>query len=302
MYDYLAELPRRTGGPEVETVRADFTALLARKREIVATKWRADGVPESRVDRALDLLHPTGNPYVDLCMAKGRFPSIAAQFCTEHLKRGPLEAAADAEMAAGRDVVSWQSVRRDESRRRMALPRAQRVRRNGRRLTIFRPILHWSLNAVWWMHDRHGLPRNPLYDAGAERVGCWPCIHARKEEIRLIATRDPAAFDRLAEMEALVADASKWGLATFFAADTTPEGASLAVGVKAQARRDTAGMSGKERDAAIRRRVSELSLEVDWPKARDVAEWSRTSRGGRQYDMLRNLEDEQGACMAGLCE
>lgn len=37
--------------------------------------------------RALAVLHPTGNPFLDLCLWKGRFPSRKAQFCTEHLKR-----------------------------------------------------------------------------------------------------------------------------------------------------------------------------------------------------------------------
>ena len=37
--------------------------------------------------RALAVLHPSGNPFLDLCLWKGRFPSRKAQFCTEHLKR-----------------------------------------------------------------------------------------------------------------------------------------------------------------------------------------------------------------------
>jgi hypothetical protein len=35
--------------------------------------------------RALAVLHPTGNPFLDLCLWKGRFPSRKAQFCTEEL-------------------------------------------------------------------------------------------------------------------------------------------------------------------------------------------------------------------------
>ncbi|WP_328590480.1 phosphoadenosine phosphosulfate reductase family protein [Pseudoxanthomonas winnipegensis] len=37
--DYVASLAARTGGPEVETVRADFSAALARHREYVLRVW-----------------------------------------------------------------------------------------------------------------------------------------------------------------------------------------------------------------------------------------------------------------------
>ncbi len=42
--------------------------------------------------RALAVLHPTGNPFLDLCLWKGRMPSRKAQFCTEQLKRDPMVA------------------------------------------------------------------------------------------------------------------------------------------------------------------------------------------------------------------
>lgn len=39
---YVADLPKVTGGPEVEIVRADFAQDIARKRALVARKWPAD--------------------------------------------------------------------------------------------------------------------------------------------------------------------------------------------------------------------------------------------------------------------
>ncbi|MFG6109831.1 hypothetical protein [Stenotrophomonas nematodicola] len=35
VYEYIAELPNRTGGPVVETVRADFTRHLAQHRAYI---------------------------------------------------------------------------------------------------------------------------------------------------------------------------------------------------------------------------------------------------------------------------
>jgi len=64
--------------------------------------------------RALAVLRPTGNPFLDLCMWKGRFPSRTAQFCTEELKRNMAVAFQIDLIDAGHQVVSWQGVRREE--------------------------------------------------------------------------------------------------------------------------------------------------------------------------------------------
>lgn len=106
-------LPKALGAP-VTILRADFARQIAGKRAFIARNWEYMGVPLARVDRALEVLHPTGNPYLDLCMWKGRFPSRMAQFCTKELKADPL----DAFMVEVNGVESWQGIRRDESRNR----------------------------------------------------------------------------------------------------------------------------------------------------------------------------------------
>ena len=85
------DLPRMLGLP-ITILRADFSRQIEGKRRFIATNWEYMGVPLERVDRALKLLHPTGNPYLDLCMWKGRFPSRKAQFCTKELKGNVLDA------------------------------------------------------------------------------------------------------------------------------------------------------------------------------------------------------------------
>ena len=84
-YDYLDYLESRLG--KITRVKADFTDRIANKREYVKTKWREEGVSETIINDALEVLQPTGNPFLDMCIWKGRFPSTRARFCTQHLKR-----------------------------------------------------------------------------------------------------------------------------------------------------------------------------------------------------------------------
>ena len=53
-YEYIAYLSDQVF--PIRVIRADFSADIARKREFVATKWREQGVPEDKVERALAVL------------------------------------------------------------------------------------------------------------------------------------------------------------------------------------------------------------------------------------------------------
>jgi len=67
------------------------------------------------------------------------------------------------------------------------------------------------------MHDKHGIKPNPLYKQGMGRVGCMPCIHAKKDEILEISKRFPEEIKRVAEWERLVTQVNVLGAgATFF--------------------------------------------------------------------------------------
>lgn len=271
--DYLDGVLRQRAGVGITTVRADFSDRIAHKREIVETKWREEGVPEAMVQQALSVLQPTGIPMLDLCLWKGRPPSPLARFCTSELKVIPIEEMQSELLKKHRAVVSWQGVRADESRARRDLP--EREAEFGQwepepaGLLIYRPILHWTAAEVFDYHRKHQVLWNPLYEQGMGRVGCMPCIHARKDEIRQIAKRFPEQFERLAEWESLIAKASKRGLATWFCANTTP------------------------------------GTEDTRSDARSIQQWALTSRGGRQYDLIHaaEAEDEPGcSSVYGLCE
>lgn len=284
--EWVARLHERTGGPQVEVFRADFSRQIDQKRRFVSSKWREQGVPEATIARALAVLVPTGNPFLDLCIWKGRFPSRRAQFCTEWLKRDVMDrqVVAPALTEAGR-VVQWIGVRRDESLNRANTPMFRRYSTADGRVLMYSPLIHWRAEACFAIAARHGLPPNPLYQQGMSRVGCFPCINASKAELAQIGRRYPEVIERLAEWEAIVADAAKRGAATFFASDVTPEGAAMGKAAKA------AGLS------------SEASAALPWPRAAEVFEWAKTTRGGRQYDLLGHAEDGLScSSQYGLCE
>lgn len=288
--EYAERLSERTGGPRVEIYRADFTDRMAKKRAHIAEHWPRKGVPEVIVERAIAALQPTGIPFLDLCLWKGRFPSRRAQFCTEFLKSEPIGKQVIEPARRTGPVVQWLGVRRDESLNRRHSPMWQAIRTPGLHIMRFyRPLIHWTAGNCFSFAAAHGLDPNPLYLQGMGRVGCFPCINASKAEIRAIATRFPEAIDRIEEWESICADASKRGVGTFFAADTTPEGARIADQIKRIPDR-------LERNAA--------SAAAPWPRARQVADWARTDRGGKQFNWLIYIADDGVSCSSqyGLCE
>lgn len=277
-YGYVRYLEQATGMP-IRWVRADFAERIANKAIYVREKWPAKGVPAADIERALAALEkgPTGNPFLDLCIWKGRFPSTKARFCSEELKRNPIvEQVQMPLLDAGHEVISWQGVRADESPARALLKESECVGTwpdTGGELWNYRPILKWTAEQCFDMHRRHGIKHNPLYEQGMGRVGCMPCIHARKDELLEISKRFPDEVARVAEWERIVSEASKRKSATFFSATD--------IGV-------TSNSEDTVRDANIFKFV----------------EWSKTSRGGKQYDLIRADQTDGFACSSiyGLCE
>jgi 3'-phosphoadenosine 5'-phosphosulfate sulfotransferase (PAPS reductase)/FAD synthetase len=66
--------------------------------------------------------------------------------------------------------------------------------------SVERPFFHWKTADILALCRTHGV-LNPLYDLGFHRVGCFPCIMARKQDIRLIADHDPGRIDMIAQAE-----------------------------------------------------------------------------------------------------
>ena len=273
-YDYVRYLESALGIP-IRWVKADFSAQINAKRERLEAVVRGEKVPRNtwtpeQAASAIPYLVPTGNPFVDLCIWKGRFPSTKARFCSEELKRNViLEQVNKPLWNEGAYIVSWQGVRADESSARALLEEEEDVDQN---YTIYRPLLRWTAEECFAMHRKHGIKHNPLYEQGMGRVGCMPCIHANKDELREIAVRFPDEIERVARMEAQVGGASRRRTSSFFSSDKTP---GEHVG----------------------------NPDMLMPQIHAVVEWSKTGRGGRQYDWLK-MEDEGLLCSSlyGLCE
>ncbi|MCA9672330.1 MAG: phosphoadenosine phosphosulfate reductase family protein, partial [Myxococcales bacterium] len=135
----------------------------------------------------------------ELVLHKSMFPSRARRFCTADLKLAPFEAHI-ASYPPG-TVVNVIGVRADESRARAGLPRWSCEDGNRVFVDTWRPLIAWREDDVFAIHARHGLSLNPLYAHGAARVGCWPCIYARRAEIRRLAEIDPGRIEHIRQLE-----------------------------------------------------------------------------------------------------
>lgn len=261
-YEYLDYLEAALG-IRIERLRADFTDRIAGKRRFVEEKWPQMGVPAEVVAAALEVLHPTGIPFLDLCIWKGRFPARRSQFCTRQLKTDLLVERQLDLADAGFWVWSWQGVRADESHNRRYLPQWEDL---GANVGIYRPILRWPAAACFEAMAHRGIAPNPLYTQGMTRVGCMPCINTSKDELAEIARRWPWVIDKLEAWERIVMQVSKCRGASFFPAPHDGRGA----------------------------------LRGD--NIRDYVQWAKTSHGGRQYDLLKAGEALACASAYGLCE
>lgn len=273
VYSYLEYLEQRLD-IRIHRLRADFSEQIAAKRLFIARDRRRHSLrwTNKAKRRALAVLHPTGVPFLDLCLWKGRFPSRKAQFCTQELKTLPLVEYQLGLVDSGEKVISWQGVRRDESANRRDAKLFERV---GPNLYHYRPIVSWNAQQVFDFCTSRGVEPNPLYKQGMGRVGCMPCINTNKMEMREIGARFPEHIDRIAEWERLVCQAGKRNFATFFASTNSP-----------------VEMKGLQ-DRQIFERGNVYK----------VVEWSKTTRGGKQYDILAD-QIEPTACSSayGLCE
>lgn len=267
----------------------DSTALMLALREaelphlrvFADTGWEA---PETY--RYLDLLRERLGP-IDVvgveggmrarAMYRASFPGRMQRWCTQELKIDPLRAYHDDVIArTGVETASCLGIRaaESESRSRMAEVEDEPT---GPRLWggwIWRPLLRWTIDDVIEIHKRHGVPMNPLYHQGFDRVGCFPCIFARKEEIRLL----PDA--RIDEIEALEAQ-------------TTAE---------RERRNAEHAASGAVEPRYTHPQASFFQTQRQgFDGIRAVRRWAQTERGGKQFPILPPLPT--GGCMRwGICE
>lgn len=209
----------------------------------------------------------------ELILHKAMFPSRMRRFCTQELKVRPLAKYISGRMDAGEDIVNTVGIRAAESESRSKMPEWEW--QTGFDCEVWRPLLRWTEQDVIDIHKRHGLPPNPLYLRGAARVGCWPCIYARKAEIRLVADTDPERIERMRNLEQLVT-------------------------IGARTRATVAGKPLNNDPAWFQAKTGGGGGEC-WPIDK-VVEWSRTDRGGRQFELFAAGPSDAGCMRWGLCE
>lgn len=197
------------------------------------------------------------------------FPTRLRRFCTDELKMKPIARYISNVQDDGEEVVSAAGVRAAESAARAKMPEWEWS--DGLDCEVWRPLITWSEQDVIQMHQRHGVAPNPLYlkGAGVARVGCWPCIHSRKSEIRKISEMTPEVIDTIRHLEELVA-----------------------IGVSRKI---------KERGETLDGQLPTFFYGTNgYTPIDEVVAWSKTAHGGKQTELFAP-ETEPGCVRWGMC-
>jgi 3'-phosphoadenosine 5'-phosphosulfate sulfotransferase (PAPS reductase)/FAD synthetase len=258
----------------------DSTALLLALREsgiehravFADTGWEAPETYEyldylrERLGLAIDVVGAEGG-MVGKIRHRAGFPGRMQRWCTRELKLTPLRAYHE---SLGVETINAVGVRAEESPSRAAMSEWADDEEWGG--YVWRPLLRWPVADVLAIHHRHGVKVNPLYQRGHDRVGCYPCIYSRKEEIRLISEHAADRIDAIADLERECTEL--------------------------RANRNEAEPGRYTHEQAT---FFQVRLGVKPQDIRQIVEWSKTGQGGRQYQLL--APEPTGGCMRwGLCE
>jgi len=165
--------------------------------------------------------------FVDMVLKKGRFPSTKGKFCTQELKVMPMIDYILDEVQE--DCTILQGIRNDESDSRKRMkgkeeyfkhyiePCGYDKKGNARYhdyrkdevlafidkydCDAFRPILKLTANEVFAYIAENGFTPNPLYYLGMHRVGCFPCIQANQQEVKMMYEAFPEELEQLEQLE-----------------------------------------------------------------------------------------------------
>lgn len=278
-YAYLDMLRRRLG-IVIDVVRAKALpladTLIARLRAAFGLGW---------VDSAM----------VQRISQRAGFPARMQRWCTRELKLEPLRAYHDAiEAELDVETISAQGVRGQESSKRAAMALWEDDTEWGG--FVWRPLIEWKVEDVLHVHRRHGIPVNPLYQRGHDRVGCYPCIYARKDEVRLVADHAPERVDLIDLLEGWATDervarndvqADRYAhpLATYF-----------------QTRNGRRVCTIDHRHRSDRKGCHRILVDATPMTIRDIVAWSRTVHGAPTQEELFAPAPRGGCMKWGLCE
>jgi 3'-phosphoadenosine 5'-phosphosulfate sulfotransferase (PAPS reductase)/FAD synthetase len=192
--NYVRNLHMMTGGPKVEIVKPDFkTPIKIRRQSRISDVRKHDRGSES-YQKALAWarkMKPSGNSFLDMMIWKNAVPTGKIQFCTEHLKLWPIKFHLE-KNHPDKKWIMFRGLRSAESKERAS---KQPFSFHGfYDCEDVLPILYETSEWVFEFLESKGVPPNPLYALGNDRVGCFPCIHANKDQLMLLPDW---AWDRL---------------------------------------------------------------------------------------------------------
>lgn len=198
---------------QITRVRADFTEDFERRKTFIKKNWSSE-----QVEKALPYLKPTGNPFLDMCMSRGIFPSPTKRFCTAALKINPIEEEIITFIDDYDVIYNCQGVRADESRKRADLP-VENKHGYFPNVINYRPLLNWTAQDCFDIHKKHKIEPNPLYKNGSKRVGCAPCIYSNAQQTKELFSRFPEEMEKIFYWESMVQKVSTHENPTFMPYD-----------------------------------------------------------------------------------
>lgn len=213
----------------------------------------------------------TRGAMIDLTLNKLQFPTRTQRWCTREMKIDPIKDYHRLHFKNA-ETVSVVGIRGQESDFRSKLPEVEDDSDWGG--WIWRPLLNWTIEDVLNIHHSFDIPINPMYRLGYERVGCYPCIFSRKEEIRLIADTDPERIDLIRSLE------------------------QTCTNIRTEKNKEQPGRYSYEQATFFHTRDPDLAvMDID-----RIVEWSRTPHGNSKH--LNVLPDvPSGGCFRwGLCD
>ncbi len=211
------------------------------------------------------------SPFIRLIIKHNSFPNQHRKYCTRSLKLTPFK---DYINDIEDDITVITGLRREESKSRSTIEEFEWV--DFYNCWQWRPLYRWTEADVIQIHQRHDFMPNPLYLEGFSRVGCFPCIYARKKEISLLTQE---RIDLISRIERFL------GVYTYEKNKNTKNKADLRLQIRHKE-------TGFYLSPMFQRTKKTTPIE-------EVVEWSRTARGGKQMPLF---DLDPPSCMKwGLC-
>ena len=119
------------------------------------------------------------SPMIRMIFKNMNFPRNFIRWCTRELKLKPLKKYFD---SLDYDVLNVNGIRSEESLKRSKMNSFDWS--DYLNCYTWRPLLQWTEKQVIEIHQKYNVIPNELYLNNHDRVGCYPCIHSRKKDIK----------------------------------------------------------------------------------------------------------------------